>query len=109
MSTPNYMVYGELGREPLRIQIHKRATAYLCKLPCPHPNSQIPSFMLSYMISKCTHDYAYLWFNHIEEILRTCGTTHVFEYPHIFFQNWITARVVLILEEQCLQTLGRDI
>jgi len=79
MSTPNYMVYGELGRTPLSININKRMIAFWRKLT----ETNIPiklSCMLNTIIKddNIVKNYNLKWLNHIKTTLNDCGLTYLF-------------------------------
>ena len=79
MSTPNYMVYGELGRTPLSININKRMIAFWRKL-----TETILPIKLSCMLNTIIKDdnivknYNLKWLNHIKTTLNDCGLTYLF-------------------------------
>ena len=72
-STPNFMIYGELGRYPLSINIKVRMISFWCKLV----NSQ--GDKLSSTLFGVLRKYNNTWCNFIKSILNDCGLLHIWQ------------------------------
>jgi hypothetical protein len=104
-STPSFMVYGELGRMPLYINIYKRMIAYWHKIR----THCAPSIKLSNIICNYLYCNVYrnnmpnAWLSSIEHILNTCGIPAVFNNPGSVSTLWLTAHVERIMKDQYIQ------
>ena len=75
-TTPNFIVYGELGRFPLEIRVKQRMISYWCKLV---NGSKLSSSLYRLMYKlKCGSQYNFKWISFIESILNNTGMGYIF-------------------------------
>jgi hypothetical protein len=65
-TTPNFMIYGELGRFPLEIRVKLRIIAFWSKL------------VLNENKLSSKHQFSFKWLNHIESIFNSTGMGFIF-------------------------------
>ncbi|XP_067657832.1 uncharacterized protein [Haliotis asinina] len=104
MTTPDYMVYGELGRYPLDISIKIRMLSHWCKmLVLPHKlSSKIYSLM--YTLKSACPKYTFNLLSAIENILRDTGFYHVWMSQCIVSPNVLKTYVKRVLIDQFYQS-----
>ncbi|XP_067652544.1 uncharacterized protein [Haliotis asinina] len=104
MTTPDYMVYGELGRYPLDISIKIRMLSHWCKmLVLPHKlSSKIYSLM--YNLKSACPNYTFNLLSAIENILRDTGFYHVWMSQSIVSPNVLKTNVKRVLIDQFYQS-----
>ena len=96
-STPNFMVYGELGRYPLEINVKVRMITFWARL-----------FSSSYnkLSSKLYHIAEYFnttWYNYIRKILDECGLSYIWQTKSIKSVEWLRKTVFFRLKDQFFQ------
>ena len=69
-STPRYMLYGELGRYPLTINIKTRMVNFWNKIICSHRN-KISKQVYNYVLNDTSNEYK--WLTYIKNILFNTG------------------------------------
>ena len=69
-STPRYMLYGELGRHPLTINIKTRMINFWNKIICSHRN-KISKKVYNYVLNDTSNEYK--WLTYIKNILFNKG------------------------------------
>ena len=88
-STPNFMVYGELGAYPLDIYIKCRMLGYWAKLLSQN-NDRLSKIMYNLMYSKyLMNDYNSKWLLFIKHTLDSLGYGNVFMFQNTFSKNWL--------------------
>ena len=99
-STPDFMIYGELGRYPLEVSIKLRIINYWFKLVTGKPD-KLSVILYNFAIAK--HDTNILWLRHVKSILDNCGWSYV--WNNIFFVNktWLHETVKQNLIDQFKQ------
>ena len=107
-STPNFMVYGELGRFPLSVHIKTRMIGFWLKLKC---SNKLSSKMYSLLISlKNNKGYAFKWLTHIEDICNSTGMNFIFNSEVVNLSNdFIKLKIKKTLQDQFIQTWYADI
>jgi len=76
-TTPNFMVYGELGRFPLEVKIKVRMILYWCKLV--NNESKLCSLLYRLMLGlKLKTRYTFKWVNFLESIFNSSGSGFIF-------------------------------
>ena len=106
-STPNYMVYAELGIKPLIYTIKARMVNYWARIVHYHEN-RFNCILYHLILSKCNNDHAsFKWLDFIKDILNECGLSYVWndEGLHNFNIKWLKELVKQILNDQFQQTL----
>ena len=93
-STPNFMIYGELGRYPISINIKVRMISFWCKLV----NSQ--GDKLSSTLFGVLRKYNNKWCNYIKSILNDCGLPYIWQTMNPMNPSSIKKAVFEILYNQ---------
>ena len=101
--TPNYMVYGELGRHPLIINIKKRMISYWNN--CILSNIGKFTFILySFLNNTNSH-----WFRYVRSIFNECGLTFIWENQNFCNKQWLKGEVQRILFDHFLQNWNSNV
>ena len=100
-STPNFMVYGELGRYPLIINVKVRMISFWGKL-LNFQNSILSSKLL-YVL----RNYKNPWCQFVQSILNECGLSSVWQENSINIP-WLKSKVYNILLDQFKQSWYSD-
>lgn len=103
-STPNYMIYGELGIFPLEIDIKMRILSFWCKLVASKETklSSI-SYKLSYILfTENNCDVPFI--RSVKRILDECGFSNVWDAQSFINESWLKNIVKLRLQDQYMQT-----
>ena len=79
-STPHYMLYGELGRYPLSLNIKTRMVNFWNKLLCSE-NNKLSVQVYNFMITDVGRDYK--WLNYVKNIFHNSGNSIIW-----FTQNF---------------------
>jgi hypothetical protein len=109
-STPNFMVYGELGRKPMSIQISKRMIHFWHRINNPGNVNKLSSTLYVLLNNDTTHDnFQIKWINHIKGILNSCGLSYVFKNPQDYDRQWLVNQVETILQDQFTQKWRSEI
>jgi hypothetical protein len=75
-TTPNFMVYGELGRFPLEIEVKMRMVSYWNKLL---QNEKLSNSIYRLLLSlKHNGVQTFKWLNHVESIFNDSGLGYIF-------------------------------
>ena len=101
-SKPNFMVYGELGRYPISINIKIRMISFWCKL--------VNSYGLK-MSSKLYHVLRNVnspWIKYVHNILDKCGLSYLWYYHDVMHVEWLKQTVLLTLIDQFKQKWNSD-
>ena len=103
-STPNFMIYGELGRFPLYIDIKTRVISYWCKL-LTGKASKLSAISYKLLHSFfCNGNISAPWVKFAKDILDNCGLSNVWTFQNINFNTeWVIAYVKLRLRDHFLQ------
>ena len=103
-STPSYMVYGELGRYPLDIDIKVRTISFWTKLISGKQTK------LSAIIYKCMYNMLrvrernFMWLKYVKHILCNCGFNYIWESQTFINELWLKHSIKQNLTDQYLQT-----
>lgn len=93
LSTPNYMVYGELGIYPIKIDIYTRMINFWSKLLINN-NQKLSSRMYSILYSLHEHnDCKSEWIQCIRNILISCGVPQIWTSQNVENPKWLTCYV----------------
>ena len=82
-STPIYMIYAELGRNPIDIQIKSRMIGYWISLVNNENLNKFSKKIYDIMLAEFNRGQNFKWLNYIKEILISVGE------PGLFNQNFI--------------------
>ena len=100
-STPMYMIYGELGRFPLSINIYSRMIAFWNRLLIG--KEQKLSFQIyKYMLNQNNSEYK--WVKKIKDILNSVGRTDLWLNQHEITQKNIHMKIKQCLIDQYKQS-----
>lgn len=104
-STPNFMVYGELGRYPLEIRVKIRMISFWNRLVNNNERMSSCIYRLLYSL-KSNGIQSFNWLNCIESIFNDVGLSYIFENQIGFIDvKYITQ----ILHDQFIQKWFSDI
>ena len=102
-STPNLMVYGELGRYPIDIDIKVRTISYWARLLS---GKQVKFSNVFYRLSRNligNGDTNLNWVYFIRTILNECGFTYIWETENVNNKEWLKCVVKQRLLDQFVQ------
>ena len=107
-TTPNCMLYRELGRYPLDINIKLRNILYWSKLIT---RKDIKLSIISYRLLYSSHNNncQFSWLNYVESILHECGLSYVWLNQYFRSEEWLKNSVKTCLQDQCHQTWHANI
>ena len=91
-TTPNFMIYGELGRFPLEIRVKLCMIAFWSKLVLNENKLSSVLYGLMYLL-KAKHQYSFKWLNHIESIFNSISIGFIFINQILrdqFVQKWVS-------------------
>ena len=103
-STPTCMVYGELGRYPLDIDIQVRTISFWAKLISGKQTK------LSAIVYKCMYnmlrvrDRNFMWLKYVKHIMCNCGFNYIWESQTFINELWLKHSIKQNLTNQYLQT-----
>ena len=102
-TTPDFMIYGELGRVPLDIKIKTKIITYWTKLISGQGN-KIASILykLGYSLFS-EHQNKFPWIKHIENVLNECGLSNIWLSQSFPNEKWLKSKVNLVLTDQFKQ------
>jgi hypothetical protein len=107
-TTPNCMIYGELGLYPLDIDIKLRNILYWAKLITGKDTKlSIISYRLLYLSQN--NDCQFSWPNYVESILNECGFSYVWLNQYFISEQWLKNSVKTCLQDQFQQTWHANI
>ena len=102
-STPNCMVYGELGRFSLDLNIKCRVIAFWANLVF-FKNDKISRNM--YTLLRQMHDknvYTSKWMSYVKSILDTCGLSNIWSQYENVNVKWLKLKVKQTLQDHFIQ------
>lgn len=99
-STPDFMIYGELGRYPLEIDIKLRILNYWSKLMCGK-QEKLPVILYKYAYKK--YGMSIPWLNNIKSILDSCGLSYVWNAQYFVSNTWLYHKVKVSVVDQFKQ------
>ena len=76
LSTPNFMVYGELGRHPLNIRVQLRMIYFWCKLI--QNENKFSGILYKLIFNLHDDDYDCRWISHIRSVFDRTGLGYIF-------------------------------
>ena len=101
-STPNYMVYGELGRYPLEVDIKLRMVSFWGRL-LTGKESKL-SFISYKLIRFLLEDNAdVMWPKYVKKIFDDTGFSYIWNFEIFQNQNWLINNIKLRLLDQFKQ------
>ena len=103
-STPTFMLYGEFGREPLTLKIHKRLISYWHNIASDNTLWK-PSQLIYNCVTHIPDNIStFPWLRSVKNILDNCGLSYVFLNPSVCSTPWLISMVENIYKAQFLQT-----
>ena len=85
-STPDFMIYGELGRYPLEISIKMRIINYWTKLVSGKPE-KLPVILYYFAVLK--HNIDVPWVNNVKQIFDSCGLSYIWNTHCFTNSSWL--------------------
>ena len=103
-STPNFMVYGEVGVYPLRVDVHTRMISFWSKLVDSSNITHLSSNMYDIAYSLfCRNICKFDWFHCIQNILTKCGLLVVWDTQSFVNKEWLVSTVKQRLRDLYIQ------
>jgi hypothetical protein len=104
------MIYGELGRFPLYIDIKTRVISYWCKLLTGKASKLSAIFYKLLHGFSCNGNISAPWVKFVKDILDNCGLSNVWTFQNINFNTeWVIAYVKLRLRDNFLQEWNNNL
>ena len=108
-TTPNCIVYGELGRFPISVFVKLRMVKFWCRL-INGDESKISSILYKLLfINFNNYGLESRWLTFIKNIFDNCGLTNVWSSQNYFSSEWIEKCVKLRLLDQFKQEWASEI
>jgi hypothetical protein len=92
-STANSLVYGELGRFPLSVDIKQRMTSYWTKLIS---GKQIKLCSITYRLMFhlfSTQNVNFQWLTYVKGMFDECGLTYIWNSQNFLNERWIKKKI----------------
>lgn len=102
-STPNFIVYGELGRTPLVVDIKSRMISYWCKLIIGKQH-KFCSILYKFLYSKFLDDSEFKWLNFIKSVFEETGLNNIWLSQTFPNDTWLIKCIKQKLYDQFLQS-----
>ena len=107
-TTPNCIIYGELGRYPSDIDIKLINILYWPKLITGKDiKLSIISYRLLYLSQN--NNCQFSWLNYVESILNECGLSYVWLNQYFISEQWLKNSIKTCLQDQFYQTWHANI
>jgi hypothetical protein len=105
LSTPDFFVYGELGRHPLYIYINIRIVCFWANLILPKNYNKLSSIMFRIMYKlQLDGDVKFVLIESIKSVLYKCGLNNVWDQQLSPSVTWIKCNLHRLLVDQFNQT-----
>ena len=101
-STPDFMIYGELGRYSLDIRIKLRMLNYWSKLIAGKPE-KLPVILYNIALKKTAMGHNIPWLNDIKRFFNYCGFSHIWDTHYFISTTWLYNSVKQRLLDQFSQ------
>ena len=108
-STPNSIVYGELGRYPLSISVKLRMVKFWCRIVNSDENKFSAILYKLLYINSNNYGFENKWVTFMKTIFDHCGLSNVWRSQNYFPQEWIETSIELRLKDQFKQEWSSDI
>ena len=102
-STPNFMVYGELGRFPINIDVKVRMVGYWAKVIDRSKNK------LSNTMYNILSNFNTPWLTYIKNIFIECNLINIFEDKLFPSMEWLKINVSNILKDNFIYNWQNDV
>lgn len=103
LSTPNIIIYGELGRFPLSLAVKIRMVKFWCRLEGREDNKFSSILYKLLYINFANYGFNSKWIVFMKNIFDSCGMSNVWTSPNQFNPEWIAKSVELRLKDQFKQ------
>jgi hypothetical protein len=108
-STSSCMVYGELGRYPLKYSINTRMISYWGRLLTGKEN-KLSVVLYKTMLKQSSNNVeSYQWLDKVKSILNECGLSYVWENQTFSSLSWLKHSVQQISQDQYKQNWHSDV
>lgn len=91
-STPNFMIYGELGLFPLKIEIQTRIVSFWCRLIITD-NNKLSSLMYQIIFSLNREEITNDWLLTVKNTLVQCGLSGIWDLHSVNNPKWLKESV----------------
>ena len=110
-STPNFMIYGELGRFNLEIEIKCRMIAFWAKIMSDDNDKYSRQL---YLITQQLYEKKLIkckWLDFVKGILNECGLSYIWDKEHFQKTNvtWLKIKIKQTLQDHFKQKWNADI
>ena len=102
-STPNFMVFGEVGRFPLSINIKVRMIGFWTKMIESSHNK------LSCKLFQICNNYNTQWSNCIKNIFEECNLVHIFENQEFINVKWLKSCIFYTLKNKFISDWKNEV
>ena len=107
-STSKCIIYGELGRPPLVIQIKQRMAKFWIKL-AQEKDSRLLVIMYILLLNLYNHSvYESPWIKTVQNILCESGLSNVWHFPNVVNHKWLYNCPKIRLHDEYIQTWSSD-
>lgn len=108
-STPLFMLYGELGKVPVELNIHRRMVCYWARL-ISGKQSKLSFLLYRFMLTDhVTNKINYNWLTSIKHILEHLGMSDIW-ISHAFLSlTWLSQQIKIRQNDQYSQTWNNSI
>jgi len=108
-STPNFMVYGELGRYPIFVKVKLRMISFWCCL-LDGNGQKISSLLYKLLyINYVKYGFECKWLSFIKSIFDDCGMSNIWYSQSLYPKEWILLSVEQRLKDQFKQKWWTEI
>lgn len=102
-STPNYMVYGELGRYPIEIEINVKMVCFWNKLISSQDKLSYCLYQLMFNMHK-NNSYTFPWLESIRDVFNKTGLGYIWNSQDVVPNDWLKSIVKQSLCDQFVQS-----
>ena len=97
------MVYGELGRFPIHVNVKLRMLSYWCSL-LTNKETKLSGVMYRSLLNLYNRgEYCSAWITNIKNVLDNCGLSGVWHSQSFMNSNWLKNKVKQVLQDQFIQ------
>ena len=108
-STSKCMIYGELGRPPLVIQIKQRMANFWIKL-AQGKYSELSVIMYRLLLNLNNNsEYESPWIKTVQNMLYESGLSNVSHFPNAVNHKWLYNRLKIRLHDEYIQTWSSNV
>lgn len=93
-STPNFIVYGELGRHPLHVHIKTRIISYWSNI-IKSKHNKYTSIMYRLLLKSYSNGIKTNWISMVENILNDCGMHNIWLSHNYNNRTWLINSILI--------------